>query len=815
LLRHHRLACGFSQEYLAEQAGVSVNAIWAWESGARRAPYRENVEALVAALTLSQEEAVQLRASANRARTRTRKSATQVAPPDTGDREASYLPTLRTVFFGRNEDLVRVENLLIAENPPMVTIAGPGGVGKTRFAIEVARKVAAHFSDGVYFVDLAGIIEPQYVPHAVAKAVGVVEADDQNVEQALRYRLGGRHLLLLVDNCEHVLEAVSKMLAELLLEHPTVAVLATSREATRLSAEILYILDPLAYPTENIAVDAVDRYPALQLFVDRAARAIADGFALSEESVAGASEVVRRLDGLPLAIELAIPMLRVLSVQQLVDNLNDRFGLLTAGYRDAPDRHRTLTGVIAWSYDSLNDIERFVFESCSIFPESFNTDAVVAICESEKVRPGAIVTAILRLIEKSLLVAVPSSAGRYRLLETLREYSRVKARESGISDTLLPKVARHFRNVANVISSTKSVSYIDRDRPLGPDIATIELIVTWALFEANDPRLGAELILKINNAIYRFVGKRSREWYKCAVRVLDPELDEELFAKAVLGLEEKSETAADVEERLPNVERAMDIFQRADNSIKLLQCKVYYAYDLISIGEFDRAQASGDESVRLARKCGRPGVLAWALRSRARLLLDRDPARQRLLAIEALDLLRGNEIEGEGYTKTLSRLGEAEFFAGDLEAALTHTRAACAASVEDGTAFGPDWAILLCNITAITLALEDAQGAFLAGRRALQACMDAHEAILVLFTMHHIGFAAALRGDLRGAATIAGYCEPWLPKMTKPQFRLFSHVSDLFREFLGARLDARELQRILQSGAALSQDGAMELALRL
>ncbi len=794
---------------------MSANAVWAWESGARRAPYRENVAALVTALKLSREEELQLQASANRARTRTPKSTIRVAPHASRDGEATNLPAPRTLFIGRSEDMVRVEKLLVAERAPMVTISGPGGVGKTRLAIEVARKVAPHFPDGVYFVDLAGIIEPRHVPHAVAKALGVVEADSEGITQALRYRLGGRQLLLLVDNCEHVLAAVSKSLTELLLEQSNLAVLATSREATRLSAERLYILDPLAYPTDSTTANSIDRYPALELFVNRAARAIADGFVLSEENIAGASEVVRRLDGLPLAIELAIPMLRIFSVRQLVDNLNDRFELLTAGYRDAPARHRSLSDVIAWSYDSLSDIERLVFKSCSIFPESFNTDAIVAICESEEVRSPAIVTAILRLIEKSLFVAVPSSPGRYRLLETLREYARMKARESGISGALLPRVARHFRNVAGAIHSTSFASYVDRDNSLAPDMATIELIVKWALFEGNDPRLGAEIILWLNNAIYRFVGKRSREWYTCAIRLLDPQSDEELFARAVVGCEEKSENAADVEERLPNVERAMEIFRRAEKSIKLLQCKVYYAYGLISIGEFDRAQASGDEAVRLARECGRPGVLAWALRSRASLLLDRDPARQRQLVTEALDLVRGDDIDRQGYPNTLSRLGEAEFFAGDLEAAITRTREACAASEAIGTAFGPDWAVLLCNVTAISLALEDAHGAFLAGRRALQACMDAHEAILAVFTMQHLGFAAALRGDLRGAATIAGYCEQCLPKMPKAQFRLYSHVSDRFRELLEARLDRDELQRILGTGAALGQDGAMKLALRL
>ncbi|XVV16215.1 BTAD domain-containing putative transcriptional regulator [Actinoplanes sp. CA-131856] len=340
--------------------------------------------------------------------------------------EAGNLPAPLTSFVGRDDDLARVDTLLTTGR--LVTVVGPGGAGKTRLAIEAARRRRHEYRDGAWLVDLSSVTEPSKVGAALLASIGLrgsalfdarMRADGDELD-VLADQLNGRESLLVVDNCEHLIDAVAHLMAALLPRAAGLRVLATSREALAIDGEALAPLGPLALPEPGAGVEEARRAAAVRLFTERAS-AVRPGFDVDRETLTGILEVVRRLDGMPLALELAAARLRTMSLAELAAGLTDRFRLLTTGSRTAMPRHRTLRAVIAWSWDLLSEDERTVAERISILPGGVTPASATAICAGTAVPPAAIPDLLAALVDKSLLQLAPE-AGRYRMLETLREY---------------------------------------------------------------------------------------------------------------------------------------------------------------------------------------------------------------------------------------------------------------------------------------------------------------------------------------------------------------------------------------------------------
>jgi predicted ATPase/DNA-binding SARP family transcriptional activator len=359
----------------------------------------------------------------------------------------STLPAPLTGFVGRDDDLARVDALFTTGR--LVTVLGPGGAGKTRLAVEAARRRRHEHRDGTWLIDLSPVTEPAEVGAAVLAGIGLrggvvseVRARAEGDElEVLADRLGGRESLLLVDNCEHLVDAVAHLVVALLSRCSGLRVLATSREPLAVDGEALVPLGPLALPGEDDGVEQARRTASVRLFTERAA-AVRPGFDVDETTLSGVRRVVRGLDGLPLALELAAARLRTLSLPELADGLSDRFRLLTSGSRTALPRHRTLRAVVAWSWDLLSEHERTVAERVSVLPGGVTAASATAVCAGTAVPADEIPELLAALVDRSLLHLAPEP-GRYRVLETLREYGTERLAERGDLGTARDLAADH------------------------------------------------------------------------------------------------------------------------------------------------------------------------------------------------------------------------------------------------------------------------------------------------------------------------------------------------------------------------------------
>jgi len=334
-----------------------------------------------------------------------------------------------TTFVGRQRELAELREALCATH--LLTLVGAGGIGKTRLSLQVAAEVLDDYPDGVWFVELAPLNDERLVPQAVASVLGVKEDAGRPVTEALVRHVADRRLLLVLDNCEHLVQACAALAEQLLKSGPQLRILASSREPLRVSGEASFPVPTLAVPAsqESVAVETLRQYPAVRLFVDRAA-AVLPTFGVTDHNASAIAEICRRLDGMPLAIELAAARVRALSVQNIAARLNDRFDLLTGGDRTALPRQQTLRALVDWSYDLLSEKERVLFRRLAVFGGGWTLEAAEAVCSGDDVGEGEVLDLLANLVDRSVVTLDPET-GRYGLLQTIRQYAQERLNESG------------------------------------------------------------------------------------------------------------------------------------------------------------------------------------------------------------------------------------------------------------------------------------------------------------------------------------------------------------------------------------------------
>jgi predicted ATPase/DNA-binding SARP family transcriptional activator len=366
------------------------------------------------------------------------------------------VPAQFTSFVGRDDDLATVTGLL--DRHRLVTLVGPGGAGKTRLAGETAVRVLDRFPDGAWLAELAPVTDGAQVPQTVLGAVGLAESllreqpgqpsqPQTDASTRLVDLLADRCVLIVLDNCEHLIEAAARTAAQLLARCPRLRVLATSREPLGITGEALAPVAPLGLPPADATSVEALAYPAVRLLADRAA-AVRPGFEVDADTVAPVIEICRRLDGMPLAIELAAARMRALPVTEVAARLDDRFRLLTGGSRAALPRHQTLRAVVAWSWELLTDAEAALADRVAVFPGGVTADAAQAVCTGAPVDAADVPDLLAALADKSLLQQMPSSQPRYRMLETLREFGVERLADAHQVADIRRRHARHFLALA-------------------------------------------------------------------------------------------------------------------------------------------------------------------------------------------------------------------------------------------------------------------------------------------------------------------------------------------------------------------------------
>ncbi len=360
------------------------------------------------------------------------------------DRTRTNLPQLLTSFVGRERELAEIKQRL--PDTRMLTLTGTGGIGKTRLALQAAAEVREAYRDGAWFVDLSALVDPTLVASALAQVLKVKEAAGQPLQATLCAHLRGKEVLLIVDNCEQVLAAVADLAEALLGATAKVTLVATSREPLHVGGEQVYPVAALPVPGRSADAKGIARSDAVQLFVERA-RAHRPSFDLEGSRARAVADICVRLDGIPLALELAAARVAVLPVEQIERLLDQRFRLLTSGSGSDVPRHQTLRAMLDWSYDLLNDNERLLLARFSVFAGGFTLAAAEAVAIGDPIAKDDIVYLLIALVEQSLIVA-DEDGDRYRMLETVREYAREKLNASGSADTFRTQHRDYFLALA-------------------------------------------------------------------------------------------------------------------------------------------------------------------------------------------------------------------------------------------------------------------------------------------------------------------------------------------------------------------------------
>src|SRR5580765_7611387 len=438
-LKTLREAAGFTQEELATIAGLSVHAVSALERGQRRRPHVDTVRALAAALDLTGVARDALFGSA-------RAPAHNAAVDELGD---ISLPLAPTILLGRDSDVHTLRLWLADPTARLITLTGPGGSGKTRLALEVARAIAAEGTTRVVFAPLAAIHDAAFVAPAIAEALGLSDVTAVDLPKRARGACDDQPTLVVLDNFEQILDA-APLVADLLTSVPTLRVLATSRAALRVRGEREYAVGPLALEAGADTMSPADlaRCSAVRLFVERV-RDVRPDFRLTPANGPTVTAICRRLDALPLALELAAPWIKVLTAEDLLRRLTDDVLLPTAGARDLPERQQTMNATVAWSYQLLGPHEQRVFRRLGALPGRFPIEAAAAVLagrDASADRSDEALGAVAGLIDKSLVLRAETSVAArplYKMLETVRAYAALELTAAGERDDALEGLARY------------------------------------------------------------------------------------------------------------------------------------------------------------------------------------------------------------------------------------------------------------------------------------------------------------------------------------------------------------------------------------
>ncbi len=722
---------------------------------------------------------------------------------------AHNLPARISSFIGREQELQDVRGLVARSR--LVTLTGAGGSGKTQLALQVAAGALDGSGDGVWLVELAPVSEEGATASAISGTLGIASQPGRSALEALLEVLASQNVLLVLDNCEHLIAASAKVAEGVLRRCPRVHLLATSREPLGIGGETVYRVPSLSLPDPDAddpaAVAATD---SVALFMDRAH---AQGVELALDSETGplVASVCRRLDGMPLALELAAARLRSLPLSTLHGLLDQRFRLLTGGSRSALERQQTLRATVDWSYSLLTDAERLLFRRLSAFVGAFDLEAAIAVCAFDGTNEFDLTDGLGSLVDKSLVVAEPDgSTIRYQLLETIRQFAteRLIEYDEHQAATIAARHCQHFLAVAEAatphLHESDPAAWFER-------LDKNESNVRRAIEQAVDQPEKTVLALRFAAALRYYWFTRSRRYESFgliipAISRPEARTEPELLARATLAAAGCA-TVIDLETVRSLSEQAVQLARQLDHEVLLTWSEMLLAATWLFGGEPERADSMLRDCLERARRLDDDDLLGNCLLLNITASRQLDPARAQLLYTEGLayierrgDLLFVHDLHQRAASDAIQ--------GGDLIAARAHLEQAAQAGRAIGAA-----AHYVDVVVGILLREEgDRERSHPTLEDALRLARRAGDRFHIAFAYLGLAFLAADAGDSRRAAELHGVAQAFIDRLGIP-WLWFDRLRQASIDTVRANLGEKDFQHAYQKGSALNFDQAFELAL--
>jgi predicted ATPase/class 3 adenylate cyclase len=680
----------------------------------------------------------------------------EFSPLKTLEGQHSSLPAQPTPLVGRDRELDEVLALLRSPAVRLLTLTGPGGTGKTRLGLQAATELTDEFEDGVFFVALAAIADVALVAPTIARALGLAEGSNQPPEELLEGYLRDRQTLLVLDNFEHIL-ASAALLDALLSAASGLKVLATSRTPLGLYGEHEYPVPPLSLPVPGSlpSPDRLARYEAVRLFVERA-RAVRPDFSLTEENAGAVAEICKRLDGLPLAIELAAARIKLLPPQAMLSRLGNRLKLLTSGARNLPERQRTLRNTIEWSHELLEEGEKALFATLAVFSGGSTLEATEAVCDPEGGLPVDVLEGISSLLDRSLLRQEegPEGEPRFAMLETIHEFASERFEASNEVEKLKERHAEYFLALSEEaepqLREPEQEAWFER---LELEHNNMRAALTWAIEQRN-----SELGLRLAGALWRFWWMRG--YFDEGRRWLDEVLAEgggtlPARLKVLDGVSWLANAQGDLDRAEEAAEEGLRSSDEAGIEGSVAASFRGTLGDVAqNRGDPEKAKRLFEESVRLYREAKDRWGVAWALGGLGNLFNVReDYERAKELYEEGLALSR--ELgQSELQSAYLISLGHVSLLEGDFERAIALNEEAAALHQERGRRGGLEFA--LDNLGWAALLHGDHDRAETIHKESLALCRDLGDKYIGAESLEGLACAAGARREDERAARLFG-----------------------------------------------------------
>jgi predicted ATPase/class 3 adenylate cyclase len=723
------------------------------------------------------------------------------------------LPLQPTPLVGREREVEEIAERLRDERVWLLTLTGPGGTGKTRLALHAGADLLEEFDDGVFLVSLATITDPKLVLSAIAEALGVGESAEQPLKDSLKSYIRDKRLLLLLDNFEQVLEG-GPLVGELVDACPNLKVLATSRIPLRLYGEQEYPVPPLDLPDLRVlpSLEVLTQYEAVKLFVERA-KAVKEDFEVTNESAPSVAEICARLDGLPLAIELAAARIRILAPQKLLQRLSNRLRFLKGGARDLPTRQQTLRGTIDWSYDLLTEEEKMLFWRLSVFSGGRTLEAIEEICDPE----GDIdaLEGAESLLEKSLLRREEEGGGevRFTMLETIQEYAHEKLEESGEAEQIERAHAEYFLTLAEEANAQlRGPDQLEWLRRLEADHGNMRTALEWALRSEQ-----AEITLGLGGSLWWFWFVRGhysegRRWLEEAL-AMDGRGSPQARAMVFAGVGALALEQDDLDHSEEACKEGLELLSR--EARERSEAKLYL---LISLGhvalekeDHNRATQLFEESLALSREMGHVLGRADSVMSLATTSYEQGDLKRAIeLFEESMDLFReqGDKL---GLAWCLINLGLAAYSEGNLGWASKLTVEGVELLGELGV--GADTAVGLCNLGWMTLSQNDPSKAAEYFEESLRLARDSGMEPVVLTTLEGYACVAGAQGEAQRAVRLWGATQNIQETKSIPRDTDWLAEADSRISAVRSGMGEQIWEELCQKGRAMTLEEAVSYAL--